>query len=123
MEISADTASPAVRALASSGTMNATGDRLSALMERCARGEDRVFEQLYGLLAPRLYRCCVRLANSVVEADDCFQEGRSGLGIASMWLVSIAVLAAPVYAALTVLQPLHSGAADDVSLTGVAISP
>ena len=25
-------------------------------MERYARGEDRVFEQLYGLLAPRLYR-------------------------------------------------------------------
>jgi hypothetical protein len=50
-------------------------------------------------------------------------QGRSGLGIASMWLVSITALVAPVYAALTVLQPLHSGAADDVSLTGVAISP
>jgi len=50
-------------------------------------------------------------------------QGRSGLGIASMWLVSIAALVAPVYAALTVLQPLHSGAADDASLTGVAISP
>jgi putative salt-induced outer membrane protein len=34
--------------------MNATGDRLSSLMDRYARGEDRVFEQLYGLLAPRL---------------------------------------------------------------------
>ncbi len=50
-------------------------------------------------------------------------QGSSGLGIASMWLVSIAALVAPVYAALTVLQPLHSGAADDVSFTGVAISP
>jgi hypothetical protein len=50
-------------------------------------------------------------------------QGSSGLGIASMWLVSIAALVAPVYAALTVLQPLHSGAADDASLTGVAISP
>jgi hypothetical protein len=50
-------------------------------------------------------------------------QGRSGLGIASMWLVSITALVAPVYAALTVLQPLHSGAADDASLTGVAISP
>ena len=50
-------------------------------------------------------------------------QGRSGLGVASMWLVSIAALVAPVYAALTVLQPLHSGAADDMSLTGVAISP
>jgi hypothetical protein len=50
-------------------------------------------------------------------------QGSSGLGIASMWLVSIAALVVPVYAALTVLQPLHSGAADDASLTGVAISP
>jgi hypothetical protein len=50
-------------------------------------------------------------------------QSRSGLGIASTWLVSIAALVAPVYAALTILQPLHSGAADDVSLTGVAISP
>ena len=50
-------------------------------------------------------------------------QGSGGLGIASMWLVSIAALVAPVYAALTVLQPLHSGAADDASLTGVAISP
>jgi RNA polymerase sigma-70 factor, ECF subfamily len=54
--------------------MNATGDRLSSLMERYARGEDRVFEQLYRLLAPRLYRFCLRLAANVVEADDCFQE-------------------------------------------------
>ena len=54
--------------------MNATGDRLSSLMERYARGEDRVFEQLYDLLAPRLHRFCLRLATSVVEADDCFQE-------------------------------------------------
>jgi len=43
-------------------------------MERYARGEDRVFEQLYRLLAPRLYRFCMRLAPSVAEADDCFQE-------------------------------------------------
>jgi hypothetical protein len=44
-------------------------------------------------------------------------QGRGGFGIGSMWLVSIAALVVPVYAALTVLQPLHSGAADD------AISP
>jgi hypothetical protein len=50
-------------------------------------------------------------------------QGNSGLGIASMWLVSISALVAPVYAALTVLQPLHSGAADDAGLTGVVISP
>jgi negative regulator of sigma F NrsF-like protein len=50
-------------------------------------------------------------------------QGRGGLGIAAIGLVSIAALVAPVYAALTVLQPLHSGAADDVALTGVQISP
>jgi RNA polymerase sigma-70 factor, ECF subfamily len=60
--------------LASSRPMDATGDRLSSLMERYARGEDRVFEQLYDLLAPRLHRFCMRLAASAVEADDCFQE-------------------------------------------------
>jgi hypothetical protein len=50
-------------------------------------------------------------------------QGRRGLGIAATWLVSIAALVAPCYAALTVLRPLHSGAADDVALTGVPISP
>jgi hypothetical protein len=50
-------------------------------------------------------------------------QGRDGLGIGSISLLSIAALVAPAYAALTVLRPLHSGAADDVALTGVAISP
>jgi negative regulator of sigma F NrsF-like protein len=50
-------------------------------------------------------------------------QGRDGLGIGSISLVSIVALVVPVYAALTVLRPLHSGAADDVALTGVAISP
>jgi hypothetical protein len=50
-------------------------------------------------------------------------QARGGLGIAATWLASIAALVVPVYAALTVLQPLHSGAADDLGFTGVAISP
>jgi hypothetical protein len=50
-------------------------------------------------------------------------QGRDGFGIGSISLISVAALGVPVYAALTVLQPLHSGAADDVALTGVAISP
>lgn len=50
-------------------------------------------------------------------------QGRSGLGVGATWLVSIAALVVPVYAALTLVRPLHSGAADDVTLTGVAISP
>jgi len=50
-------------------------------------------------------------------------QGRDGFGIGSISLISVAALGVPVYATLTVLQPLHSGAADDVALTGVAISP
>lgn len=50
-------------------------------------------------------------------------QGRDGLGISPLSLMSIVALVVPVYAALTVLRPLHSGAADDVALTGVAISP
>jgi hypothetical protein len=50
-------------------------------------------------------------------------QGRDGLGIGSISLLSIATLVVPVYAALTVVRPLHSGAADNVALTGVAISP
>jgi len=49
-------------------------DRLSELMERYARGEDDVFEELYRLMAPRLYRFCFRLAASKPEADDLLQE-------------------------------------------------
>jgi hypothetical protein len=49
-------------------------------------------------------------------------QGRGGLGIAATGLVWIAALVAPAYAALTVLQPLHSGAAA-AALTGVSISP
>lgn len=51
------------------------------------------------------------------------RQGPAGLGIGSTWLVSIAALVVPVYAALTVLRPLHSGAADDIAMAGVAISP
>jgi hypothetical protein len=50
-------------------------------------------------------------------------QGRDGFGIGSISLMSIAALVVPAYAALTVLRPLHSGAADNVALTGVAISP
>jgi hypothetical protein len=50
-------------------------------------------------------------------------QGRNGLGIGSLSLILIATLVVPIYAALTVVRPLHSGAADDIALTGVAISP
>ncbi|HEY7641900.1 MAG TPA: NrsF family protein [Steroidobacteraceae bacterium] len=67
----------------------------------------------------------VVLLAALVVASTFFAlwQGRTGLGIGSLSLMSIAALVVPVYAALTVLRPLHSGAADDVALTGVAISP
>jgi len=64
----------------------------------------------------------VLLAALTLAATLCaVSQGRGGLGIAATGLVSIAALVAPVYAALTVLQPLHSGHAS--ALTGVSISP
>lgn len=53
---------------------NDSRDSLDAMMTRYASGEDGVFERLYALLAPRLYRFCLRLAPRRYEADDCFQE-------------------------------------------------
>jgi RNA polymerase sigma-70 factor (ECF subfamily) len=63
-----------VRRSAPSGVMNLEIDRLSALMERYAMGEDDVFAQIYESMAPRLYRFCLRLTARIPEADDCFQE-------------------------------------------------
>ncbi len=48
--------------------------RLGHLMERYADGDDSVFDQLYELMAPRLYRFCLRLTMRAAEAEDCFQE-------------------------------------------------
>src|SRR5215475_8197777 len=54
--------------------MEPNADLLSGLMQRYASGEDGVFEELYRLRAPRLYRFCLRLATRQSEADDYFQE-------------------------------------------------
>jgi RNA polymerase sigma-70 factor, ECF subfamily len=54
--------------------MDAEHDRLSALMDSYAGGNDVAFESLYALLAPRLYRFCLRLTARRADADDCFQE-------------------------------------------------
>jgi RNA polymerase sigma-70 factor, ECF subfamily len=54
--------------------LEAEGEALSELMRRYAKGDDRVFEALYRLLAPRLHRFCRRLATQRAEADDLFQE-------------------------------------------------
>jgi RNA polymerase sigma-70 factor, ECF subfamily len=47
--------------------------RASAAMERYARGDDRAFDELYGLLAPRLYRLCIYLIGRG-EAEELLQE-------------------------------------------------
>lgn len=54
--------------------MRAESQELSALMDSYANGNDVVFEPLYALLAPRLYRFCLRLTARRADADDCFQE-------------------------------------------------
>ena len=54
--------------------MHAELDELSALMDSYASGNDVAFEALYALLAPRLYRFCLRLTAKRADADDCFQE-------------------------------------------------
>jgi RNA polymerase sigma-70 factor, ECF subfamily len=56
------------------GSMRAESEQLSALMDSYASGNDVAFEPLYALLAPRLYRFCLRLTARRADADDCFQE-------------------------------------------------
>jgi RNA polymerase sigma-70 factor, ECF subfamily len=54
--------------------MTTEPDQLAELMQRYARGEDGIFDELYRLMSPRLYRFCLRLAVRKPEADDLFQE-------------------------------------------------
>jgi RNA polymerase sigma-70 factor (ECF subfamily) len=54
--------------------MDTDVDRLSELMGRYRRGEDSAFEPLYEVMAPRLYRVCLRLAARSTDADDLLQE-------------------------------------------------
>ncbi|MGK4003188.1 RNA polymerase sigma factor [Sorangium sp. So ce1036] len=55
-------------------SIRAERDDLDEIMQRYALGEDDVFDRLYALLAPRLYRFCLRLTGGAPEADDLFQE-------------------------------------------------
>ena len=54
--------------------VDTNADHASELMRRYSCGEDGVFEELYGMMAPRLYRLCLRIASARSEADDLFQE-------------------------------------------------
>src|SRR5262249_9038150 len=68
-------ARPSIPALAPRGVAGETyADQLSELMQRYAEGEDSAFEELYRLMAPRLYRFCLRLAIARSDADDLLQE-------------------------------------------------
>lgn len=53
---------------------SAEREDLDEIMQRYARGEEDVFDRLYALLSPRLYRFCLRLTGGAPEADDLFQE-------------------------------------------------
>jgi len=54
--------------------MDTDVEQLSELMRRYGGGDESAFESLYRLLAPRLYRFCLRLASQRSEADDFLQE-------------------------------------------------
>lgn len=54
--------------------MNTELDQLNELMRRYGRGEDHAFDPIYKVLAPRLYRFCLRLAQRKSDADDLLQE-------------------------------------------------
>jgi RNA polymerase sigma-70 factor, ECF subfamily len=49
-------------------------EQLNALMRQYGSGDDGAFDPLYQLLAPRLYRFCLRLTALRSDADDLFQE-------------------------------------------------
>jgi len=49
-------------------------EQLNGLMRRYGEGDVSAFEPLYRLLAPRLYRFCLRLAPLPTDADDLLQE-------------------------------------------------
>jgi RNA polymerase sigma-70 factor, ECF subfamily len=49
-------------------------EQLNGLMGRYGSGDDSAFEPLYRLLAPRLYRFCLRLAPHRTDADDLLQD-------------------------------------------------
>jgi RNA polymerase sigma-70 factor (ECF subfamily) len=49
-------------------------EQINELMRRYGRGEEDAFEPLYKLIAPRLYRFCLRLTSRRTDADDVLQE-------------------------------------------------
>jgi RNA polymerase sigma-70 factor, ECF subfamily len=55
-------------------SMDTEVEQLNELMGRYGRGDDRAFEPLYKLMAPRLYRFCLRLTPHRTDADDLLQE-------------------------------------------------
>ncbi|XXY53134.1 RNA polymerase sigma factor [Sorangium sp. So ce269] len=73
--VNASSPSRGSTAIRSREAMTGAGpDELDEIMRRYALGEEEVFERLYRLLGPRLYRFCLRLTGRAPEADDLFQE-------------------------------------------------
>jgi RNA polymerase sigma factor (sigma-70 family) len=45
------------------------------LAQKAANGDNRAFQQLYDLIAGKMYSLCLRYAGNANDANDCFQEG------------------------------------------------
>jgi hypothetical protein len=58
-----------------------------------------------------------------VATTSALQRGRAGFGASVALLAAMAALAAPLYAVITMLVPVHSSPAGGLVVAGVAISP
>lgn len=45
------------------------------VIEECKSGNDKAYEKLYALLAPKMLAVCFRYANNKVEAEDLMHDG------------------------------------------------
>ncbi len=109
--------------------MDAEVKQLDELMQRYARGDDNAFEALYQLLAPRLYRFCMRLSAHRSDADDLLQDTFLRLhraratylpgAVTLHWAFAIARSASLDRHRYRRRRPETTGAASDVAEDGV----
>ncbi|HEY4064448.1 MAG TPA: sigma-70 family RNA polymerase sigma factor [Puia sp.] len=50
-------------------------DPFLRVLERASRGDDRSFQQIYDIIAGKMYSLCLRYAGNTEDANDWFQEG------------------------------------------------
>lgn len=50
-------------------------DNVNDVLEECKSGDDKAFEKLYALLAPKMLGVCFRYAKDRSEAEDLLHEG------------------------------------------------